>query len=417
VRTTDAAPTSRATGVSGGLARGILFHRLGQMHTGRIAVIDQGGTTALGPGGGLQATVTVLDPALYSRMLLGGALAASEAYMDGQWEVDDLTSLCRILLRNADVMDGLERGWARVGVAGARLLHWLNRNTIGRSRANIHAHYDLGNSFFQLFLDDTMTYSCGIFEHPDDSMRAASIAKIDRLCRKLELGPADHLLEIGTGWGAFAVHAAANYGCRVTTTTISREQHDAARERFREAGVADRVTLLLEDYRNLRGQFDKLVSVEMIEAVGREFLPGYFAQCSRLLRPDGLMALQAIMLTDHRYDDYCRRAEFIQRHVFPGSHLPAASEMLDCVRRHTDLALEHFEDISDHYARTLRLWRDRFRERAADVRRLGHGERFIRLWDYYLSYCEAGFLERNCRVAQWLLAKPLARRANLLGAI
>lgn len=403
-----------AAGLSG-WARRVLLSEMERLRRGRITVIEGGVARRFGDGDGPHATVEIHDPRFYRHVLLGGSLGAAECYLNGGWSANDLTALCRVILRNAGVMDGMETGWARAGAAAARVIHWLNRNTLARSRSNIHAHYDLGNDFFRLFLDPSMTYSCAVFDPPDASLDTASIAKIDRLCRKLDLSPADHLLEIGTGWGEFAIHAARNYGCRVTTTTISREQYDHAQDRFRAAGLSGRITLLLEDYRNLRGQFSKLVSVEMIEAVGREYLPGYFRQCSQLLDPAGLMALQAITFTDHRYEAYSKRVEFIQRYVFPGSHLPAVSEMMACVRSETDLALEHMEDISDHYARTLRMWRDSFRMRLDDVRRLGHGERFIRLWDYYLSYCEAGFLERNCRVGQFLFAKPQARRPNLLG--
>ncbi len=400
-----------------GWARQLLFARLELLREGRISVIEPGSTRVFGGEGGIHATLSVTDPAFFRQAVLGGSLGASESYMAGQWTSPDLTALCRVALLNADVMDGMETGWARLGAQLARGFHWIRRNTVDGSRENIHAHYDLGNDFFRLFLDDTMTYSCGIFETPEASLRDASIAKIDRLCRKLDLQPGDRLLEIGTGWGAFAIHAARTYGCQVTTTTISREQHGIAGERIRVAGLAGRVELLLEDYRGLRGRYDKLVSVEMIEAVGREFLPSYFERCSSLLEPHGLMALQGIVLTDHRYDAYCRRVEFIQRYVFPGSHLPAVSEMMNCVRRRSDLAVEHLEDLSTHYAATLRTWRRRFWERIEDVRRLGYPEPFVRLWDYYLSYCEAGFLERNCRVVQMLLAKPRARRANLTGAI
>lgn len=398
-------------------SRELVFSQLRRLREGRITVTDPAGSHRFGGNGGLQASVSVEDPGFYRRVISGGSLGAAESYMAGEWSTSDLTALCRIMIQNADVMDSMESGWARAGSFASRMFHWLRRNSVNGSRENIHAHYDLGNDFFRLFLDDTMTYSAGIFETQETSLRDASIAKIDRLCRKLDLDPNDHLLEIGTGWGAFAIHAARNYGCRVTTTTISREQHEIARERIREAGLENRVTLLLEDYRNLRGTFDKLVSVEMIEAVGREYLPVYFGACSRLLAPQGLMALQGIVFTDHRYEDYSKRVEFIQRYVFPGSHLPAVSEMTAVLRRHTDFAVEHLEDLSDHYARTLRIWRRRFWDRIGDVRALGLSEPFIRLWDYYLGYCEAGFLERNCRVVQMLLAKPRARRSNLLGEI
>ncbi len=398
-------------------SRDLVFGQLRRLREGRITVTDSTGSHRFGGNAGLQTSVSVEDFGFYRKVLSGGSLGAAESYMAGEWSTSDLTALCRIMIQNADVMDSMESGWARAGSLASRAFHWLRRNSKSGSRDNIHAHYDLGNDFFRIFLDDTMTYSCGVFETPETPLRDASIAKIDRLCRKLDLGPRDHLIEIGTGWGAFAIHAATRYGCRVTTTTISKEQYEIARERIREAGLENRITLLFEDYRNLRGTHDKLVSVEMVEAVGREFLPDYFGACSKLLAPHGLMALQGIVFTDHRYEDYCKRAEFIQRYVFPGSHLPSVSEMTGVLRRHTDFAVEHLEDLSGHYARTLRIWRGRFWDRIGDVRALGLPEHFIRLWDYYLGYCEAGFLERNCRVVQVLLAKPRARRENLLGVI
>ncbi|MCA9773815.1 MAG: class I SAM-dependent methyltransferase, partial [Myxococcales bacterium] len=281
----------------------------------------------------------------------------------------------------------------------------------------IAAHYDLGNDFFELFLDETMTYSCGVFERPEASMAEASRAKIDRLCRKLRLGPGDHLLEIGTGWGAFAIHAARKYGCRVTTTTISREQHAWAARKVREAGLEDRVTLLLSDYRDLTGTYDKLVSVEMIEAVGAAYVPGFLAKCASLLRPEGLMALQAITVREQSYAAHLGTVDFIKRYIFPGGELVGLGALCDAVGRATDLRVEHVEDLSPHYAETLRRWRERFEKNRAAIADLGYPERFLRMWEYYLTYCEGGFAERYVGGAQIVLAKPLARPASLLGPI
>jgi cyclopropane-fatty-acyl-phospholipid synthase len=289
------------------------------------------------------------------------------------------------------------------------MLHWLNRNSPDGSRRNIAAHYDLGNDLFALFLDDTMAYSCGVFEREDATLHEAQVAKFERACRRLRLSPSDHLLEIGTGWGGLALHAASRYGCRVTTTTISREQHDWARERIRAAGLSDRVTLLLDDYRDLRGRYDKLVSIEMIEAVGHQFLDTYTAQCSRLLEPHGAMLLQAITIRDQLYAEALESVDFIQRYIFPGSFIPSVTAIADSVRRATDMKVFHLEDIGPHYATTLRRWRERFFERIDDVRRLGYSEQFVRMWDFYLCYCEGGFLERQLGDVQMLLTKPRCR--------
>jgi len=291
----------------------------------------------------------------------------------------------------------------------SRLIHLFHRNTRAGSRRNIAAHYDLSNEFFALWLDETMTYSSGIFERPDSSLQDASEAKLERLCRKVDLRPSDHLLEIGTGWGSMAIHAAKHHGCRVTTTTISREQHDLAAQRIREAGLEDRITLLMSDYRDLEGHFDKVVSIEMIEAVGHEFLDGFFAKISSLLRPGGMAAIQAITIRDHEFPRYRRSADFIQRHVFPGSCILAVSEMMNSVARSTDMTLAHLEEIGPHYARTLLEWRRRFRARRREIAALGFDERFMRLWDYYLCYCAGGFAEGWIGTAQMVLAKPLCR--------
>lgn len=377
--------------------RAKLLEQLRRLHHGRLTLIEDGGAAAqtFGAGNGAHATITVRDARFYRDVALGGALGASEAYLDGSWTCDDLTALFRIMLWNADVMDGFETGLARFGARVARGVMQRRRNTVEGSRRNIGDHYDLGNDFFRLFLDESLTYSAAWFERPETTLFEASMEKIDRLCRKLELGPADHLVEIGTGWGALAVHAATRYGCRVTTTTISQQQYDVARERIEAAGLAGRVTLLLEDYRNLQGVYSKLVSVEMIEAVGHEYLPEYFRHCNRLLAPGGRLALQAILMAEHRYAQYLRTPDFIQRYVFPGSHIPALSAIMNATAQNTDLTMVHMEDLTPHYARTLREWRTRFLANLDAVRRLGYPERFIRLWDYYLCYCEAGFTERN----------------------
>jgi len=300
-------------------------------------------------------------------------------------------------------------GWARLSKPFFAAAHWARRNTRRGSRRNIEAHYDLGNDFFRLFLDETMTYSCGVFEDEGTSLADAQRAKIDGICRKLNLQPADHLLEIGTGWGGFALHAATRYGCRVTTTTISRQQWEVATRRVHEAGLADRVQVLLADYRDLTGSHDKLASVEMIEAVGATFLNTFFERCGRLLRSGGRMVLQAITVPDGRYESYLRSVDFIRQDVFPGSSLVSVNAMNDAAARSTTLRPEAVDDLTPHYARTLREWRQRFLARLEDVRRLGYSEEFIRRWDLYLASCEAGFAEGTTGLAQVSYAREASR--------
>ncbi len=359
----------------------------------------------------------VRDPRFYRAVVLGGGIGAAESYIRGDWDSPDLTAAMRILARDADLLTGVENGAARLLMPLKVAANWLRQNTRVGSQRNIAAHYDLSNDFFALMLDRTMTYSSGIFASPEVSLEVASIEKYDRICRKLQLQPSDHLLEIGTGWGGFAEHVARHYGCRVTTTTISRQQHDYARQRFESAGLTDRITLLQQDYRDLQGKYDKLVSIEMIEAVGEKFLPTFFSQCSSLLKTDGMFCLQAITMPDHRFDRYRNSVDFIQKYIFPGGFLPSISAIAHCVRRVTDFRFLQIEDFAPHYAETLARWRQNFWHHIDDVRRFGFDDRFIRTWHYYLCYCEAGFHERQVGVAQILLTKPDCRREPVLAAV
>jgi len=398
------------------IAREAMRRRLQALTSGRLVVDDPWGCWSVGQGTP-ETSLTVTDPAFYLDVALEGGLGAARAWMDGRWHSEDLTAVLRLLLRNITLVDRMEGGSAALMGFVARIRHAMQRNSRTGSRRNIRAHYDLGNDLFALFLDESMTYSAAVYEEPGATLEQAQRAKLDRICRKLALTSKDHVLEIGTGWGSFAMHAASRYGCRVTTTTISREQHDLAVERVRAAGLEDRVTLLLEDYRNLDGQYDKLVSIEMIEAVGHDFLPRYFEACSRLLRDDGAMLLQGITMPDQRYARYLRASDFIQRYVFPGSCCPALTAVLDAVRSSTDMRVAHLEDIGLHYARTLREWRERFDAREPEVRALGYPDRFLRMWRYYLSYCEAGFAERYTGDVQLLLEKPGRRADPVLGVL
>lgn len=398
------------------LARRAVRDRLAGIKRGTLTLTDGARADRFGDPGGsgaLTAHVRVHDPRFYSEIAFGGSIGAGEAYMQGYWSADNLTALMRILLENRAVLDGMEGGAALLTAPLQKALHWTARNTRTGSRRNIAAHYDLGNDFFRLFLDPTMMYSSAFFERPGMTLEEASVAKLDRICRKLELKPSDHVLEIGTGWGGFALHAARRYGCRVTTTTISRSQYELARERIDAAGLGTRVTLLLADYRDLAGQYDKLVSIEMIEAVGHQYYGDYFRACSALLKPSGMMLLQAITIADQRYHAARKSVDFIQRHIFPGSCIPSVGAMCDAIARATDMKLFHLEDIGPHYATTLRHWRENLFANVDRVRALGYSPAFIRMWDFYFCYCEAGFLERAIGDVQMLLVKPGARPAPL----
>jgi cyclopropane-fatty-acyl-phospholipid synthase len=392
------------------MAKKFVTHRLSRLRAGQVILVDAESTQSLGePGSWGASELRVNDIRFYRMAVLGGAIGFAEAYLEGMWETDDLTSLLQIFVRNIEVAHTHQRGAARLAEPIRLMGHRLRQNSKLGSKKNIAAHYDLGNEFFALFLDETMTYSCGVFESANSSLHDASIAKLDRICQKLNLSSDDHVLEIGTGWGSFAVHAAREYGCKVTTTTISKRQHELACQRVRQAGLEDRVTLLLKDYRDLEGEFDKLVSIEMIEAVGNKYLDQYFASCSRLLKSDGEMLLQAITMPDSRYREYLRTVDFIQRYVFPGSCCPSPGAMARSISRSSNLRLTHLEDLTPHYVTTLAHWREQFHQQIEAVRELGYTERFERMWNYYLCYCEAGFAERYIGTVQMKLSKPGSR--------
>lgn len=394
-----------------GLARRIVLRQLAGLREGSLTVTEGEEEYGFGQrdGDSVSAHICVMDPRFWSEVAFGGSIGGGEAYMHGYWRCDDLVSLVRLLLRNREVLDGMEGGVARLTAPLQRLFHWVNRNTHEGARRNIAAHYDLGNEFFSLWLDESLMYSAAIFERPDMSLRDAQLARLEHICRKLQLSADDHVVEIGTGWGGFALFAAGRYGCRVTTTTISREQYDKARERVAEAGLQDRITLLLEDFRDLDGQYDKLVSIEMIEAIDHGLFEAYFRKCSELLKTDGAMLIQAITIADQRYEEYRRSIDFIQRYIFPGSGLPSSRVMTETVARHTDLRLLHLEDIGLHYATTLNRWRENFFGQLPKVRRMGYSETFIRMWEYYLCYCEGAFLERAISDLQLIFTKPSSR--------
>lgn len=357
----------------------------------------------------VSVTLHIDHPQLYADTAFGGTVGAGEAYIRGLWRCDDLTGLVRIFVANRDVMNGMDSRWALISRPVLKVFHFLNRNSKTGSARNISAHYDLGNALYELMLDPTMAYSCGIFEHEQTTLEQASIAKFEAICRKLQLKPDDRVVEIGTGWGGLAIHAASKYGCHVTTTTISREQHDYAKEKIARAGLEGRITLLLEDYRDLKGRYDKAISIEMIEAVGANYLDTYLAKCSSLLAPHGAMLLQAITIQDQFYDQARKSVDYIQRFIFPGSFIPSVEAISRSLTRATDLKIFNLEDIGPHYARTLREWRRNFFEHLPKVRALGYPDSFLRLWEFYLCYCEGGYAERQLGDVQLLLTKPDCR--------
>ncbi len=383
--------------------------RLARIEHGGLALAAGAARAHYGRADGLQARVEVRDARFWRALALRGSVGAGEAYAQGWWDSPEPAVVVRLFVRNRRVLGELEGGLARVQRGLLAVAHALRPNSRRGSRANIAAHYDLSNEFFALFLDDTMTYSCGIFPHPGASLRAASLAKIERLCERLELGPGDHLLEIGSGWGAFALHAAERHGCRVTTTTISARQHALASERVRAAGLADRIEVRLQDYRDLTGTYDKLVSVEMIEAVGHRYYGAFFRRCQELLAPHGRMALQAITIADDLYDQARRSVDFIQTHIFPGSCIPSVTALLAAASRTSDLRLERLEEIGPHYVPTLAAWRANLRTNWSAARALGFPEEFLRLWEFYFAYCEGGYAEGQLGDVQMLFARPGAR--------
>lgn len=406
-------PKSRARWVAQ-FAKSQVLKRLAGLKVGYLLIVDGNQCHAFGDANNapVEATITVHDPRFYGEIAFGGSIGAGEAYMLGYWHADSLTSVVRLMALNQSVMESLEGGYQFLSKPLLKVFHWLNSNSEAGSQKNIAAHYDLGNELFQLFLDPTLMYSSAIFEaetNPANDLRTASERKLQVICDKLQLSPSDHVLEIGTGWGGFAIYAARHYGCQITTTTISRQQYALAKERIVAEGLQHRITLLAEDYRHLQGRYDKLVSIEMIEAVGHQYYDTYFRKVSQLLKPDGVALIQAITIQDQRYASAIRSVDFIQRYIFPGSNIPSNTAMLASITRASDLRLVDLQDIGLHYATTLRLWRENFFANIDAVKKLGYSDTFIRMWDFYLSYCEGGFAECALGDVHLLLAKPAYR--------
>lgn len=399
------------------LARKLVLAKLKNLNFGQLIIVENNESFRFGNTAELSATISVLDPNFYCEIAFGGSIGAGESYMLGDWGTDNLTHVIRIMARNQAVMDTLEGGFEWLSKPLLKSLHWLNRNTQDGSRKNIAAHYDLGNDFFALWLDKSMMYSAAIFVENNTDLEAASLRKLEVICQKLDLKPTDHVVEIGTGWGGFAIYAAKNYGCRVTTTTISEQQYELAKTRVVAENLQDKITLLLNDYRDLTGSFDKLVSIEMIEAVGHQFYDTYFEKCADLLKSDGMALIQAITIVDQRFEATKTSVDFIQRYIFPGSNIPSITALLTSMTKVSDLRLFDLEDIGPHYATTLAAWRHHFFDNITAVRALGYSEEFIKMWEFYLCYCEGGFAERALGDAHLLLVKPYNRRLPIVKLI
>ena len=392
----------------------ILFKKLKGLKTGELTIIDGSEIHVFGiPKSELKATLTVSSQEFYVFLGSGGTNGAAEAFTAGYWSADNLVQLIQLIIRNKKTMEGLESGLARLTNPITKIIHRLRQNTLKGSKSNILAHYDLSNDFYKLWLDSTMTYSSGIFLNKKSSMLDASVEKLDRLCRKLNLNSSDHVLEIGTGWGSFATHAAKNYGCKVTTTTISDNQFNYVAELISKENLDNKITLLNKDYRELEGVFDKVVSIEMIEAVGSDFVPGFFEKASSLLKKNGLMALQGITYNDPDFNAYKNSVDFIRKYIFPGSCLISLSQVEKAIKDKTDLIMVDSEDITLHYARTLEIWRKDFENVLPQVRELGFSDPFIRIWVFYLVYCEAGFLENLIGDFQFIFAKPDSKNIKI----
>jgi cyclopropane-fatty-acyl-phospholipid synthase len=399
--TTEAAPS-----LIDRMARELTLKMMAGIRHGRLLVSDGVGDHSFGNDQEPPVRLIVHHPRFYRKVLFGGSIGSGEAYVDGFWESDDLVGLVRIMVRNMGLLDRMEQGFAWLLRPMQLMKHLQRSNSRKQVRRNILAHYDLGNEMYQSFLDPTMMYSSAIYPHRKCCLEEAAVHKLDVICRKLDLQPGDRVIEIGSGWGGFAIHAAKNYGCHVTTTTISAAQYEEAQKRVLAAGLDKRISLLQSDYRDLSGRYDKLVSIEMIEAVGHRYLPAFFQKCCELLEDHGTMLLQAITIRDQKYLQYVRSVDFIQTHIFPGGCLPSNQRMLELLTTKTDLVVRHIEDFGYDYARTLRHWRERFLAAMPSLKRHGYDETFRRLWEFYFCYCEGGFWERAISVVHLLATRP-----------
>jgi cyclopropane-fatty-acyl-phospholipid synthase len=395
------------------LAKSLLFSQLQKIKYGKLSIVDHHGVYHFGQSEEIKVTLTVNKLSFYSRTLLGGSIGNAESYVDHDWDCNNLTDLVRLFVKNREVLQQIDGSMVNLLAPFQKIFHGFRSNTLEGSKKNIRSHYDMGNDFFKLFLDSSMMYSCAIFDSKNSTLEEASLKKIEMICEKLELKETDHLLEIGTGWGALAIHAATQYGCKVTTTTISKEQFDYTQSKIKSLDLENKISVLFKDYRELQGSYDKLISVEMIEAVGLNNLDTYFEVCSRLLKQNGLMVLQAITIRDQYYQQAKQSVDFIQRHIFPGSGIPSIHSMLNSVTKKTDMIMIFQQDYAEDYAHTLWHWSQRFTNNSENVLDLGYPSFLPRLWQYYFSYCEGGFRERVIGLSQMVFSKPHYKKRSL----
>ena len=410
----DAVKTPKKSTFLTSIFKSGLQKKFKNLKTGHISVNDGDETFTFGDSSSDEkVSVDIHSQEFYVMTGSGGALGIAEAYVAGYWSSDDVVKLFQIILRNRDILLSLEKGFAKLVKPINKMIHRGRQNTLKGSKENIIAHYDLSNDFYKLWLDPSMTYSCAFFNNDSVTLEEASIEKLDRICRKLDLSEDDSVLEIGTGWGSFSIHAVKNYGCKVTTTTISDAQFDYARSRIKDEGLESKITLINKDYRDLDGKYDKIVSIEMIEAVGYEYIPDYFSKLSSLLKNNGLVALQGITYNDQNFEVYKNSVDFIKKYIFPGSCLISIAQIIDVIKKDTDLAMVDMEDITKHYAVTLNRWRKNFMDVIPKVKEMGYSQAFINMWEFYFLYCEAGFSERNIGDVQMIFAKSGSRNINI----
>ncbi|MGL4473069.1 MAG: class I SAM-dependent methyltransferase [Shewanella sp.] len=411
----NAVSSASAQTLSEGVAKRLIKRALKHLSQGFLRITDSDGTEHFGDSHALlHADIHVINPAFYRQVLLSGSIGAGESYIAGHWQSSNVTRVIQLFARNLAVLEQLEQTWSWLVKPVNRVKHVFNRNSVSGSKRNIVAHYDLGNAMYQQFLDRDMLYSSAIYPDVNTGLEEAQQIKLATICERLDLRPGMTLLEIGTGWGALAIYAAKHYGVKVTTTTISEEQYSYAKAKVAAAGLEDSVTLLTSDYRLLTGQYDRLVSIEMIEAVGHEYLPGFFKMLNQRLKPNGRMLIQAITISDQRYDQYRSSVDFIQKYIFPGGCLPSVTRMSQCLAKQTDMVLFSLDDIGFDYARTLNDWHSNFDNAISKIKDLGYGDDFIRMWKFYLSYCEGGFLERTTSAVHLVAVKPEYRLAQAL---
>ncbi|QIR15330.1 SAM-dependent methyltransferase [Shewanella aestuarii] len=400
--------------LSDSLAQKVLIKALAHLTAGQLTIVDGQQSYVFGDKSSvLHATMQVMHPSFYRQVVFSGSIGAGEAYIQGHWSSPDLTKVVQVFARNLALLDNIERYFSWFSNGLNRIKHLFNRNSQQGSKRNILAHYDLGNDMYKAFLDPEMMYSSAIYPSQEASLNDAQIHKLDTICQRLDLTPGQSLLEVGTGWGALAIYAAKHYGVYVTTTTISDAQYDYAVARVNAEGLSDKITLLKHDYRELTGEYDRVVSIEMIEAVGHEYLAGFFEKLQHLLKPEGKLLIQAITIADQRYDSYRKSVDFIQRYIFPGGCLPSVSEMARHIANKTDMVIWSLDDIGLDYAKTLQHWHQNFDAAKEQISQLGYGEDFIRMWKFYLSYCEGGFLERTTSTVHLTAVRPKYRITSI----